>query len=114
MNKTELTVIVKEIELPRGWKVLGVYPKMRGRKRVAVTDRIVVGCPIGERMSLSGTVLGRRIGSIVRQLNALRPKYSRRWEEFGTGFGGGEWYDIDIGIGYSDAEYDAFMESKED
>lgn len=110
MNKTELTVIAKAIELPRGWKVLAVRPKMRGRKRVALTDRIIVGCPIEERMSLSGRILGRRINSVVRQLNAKRPKYSRRWEEFGTGFGGGEWYDIEIGVHYTDAEYDEFAE----
>ena len=114
MNKTELTKIAKSVKLPAGWIVQAVYPKMSGKKQVAETDTIVFGCPIAERMSLSGRQLCRKINGLVNQLNKLRKpmiveSFERgfaykvnqpRWVEFGTGFGGGRWYDIDIGLNY--------------
>ena len=101
MNKTELTKIAKAIKLPKGWVIQKVYPKNSGKKQIADTDRILIGCPIEERMGLRGSQLSRRINGIIRQLNDLRVKrYQRRWIEFGTGFGGGKWYDISLGINY--------------
>lgn len=115
MNKTELTKLAKSIKLPKGWIVQSVYPKMIRGKQVGPTDTIILGCPIEERMSLSGSQLSRRIGSIVRQLNDLRGEMivesqadpgfgykvrQPRWVEFGTGFGGGKWYDIKLGVNY--------------
>jgi hypothetical protein len=115
MNKTELTKLAKRIALPKGWIIQKVYPKHAGKKQIDETDRILIGCPIAERMSLSGSQLSRKINSIIRQLNDLRkpmivestanPGFGyrvrqRRWVEFGTGFGGGKWYDIDLGINY--------------
>ena len=115
MNKKELTKLAKSVKLPKGWIVQDVFPKMKGKKQVRETDTILFGCPIEERMSLTGGQLSRRIGSIIRQLNDLRGEMivesqadpgfgykvrQPRWVEFGTGFGGGKWYDIDIGRNY--------------
>ena len=115
MNKTELTKIAKAVKLPKGWIIQKVYPKNSGKKQIAETDQILVGCPIEERMSLTGSQLSRRINGIIRQLNDLRKPMivestanlgfgfrvrQRRWIEFGTGFGGGKWYDINLGINY--------------
>lgn len=101
MNKTELTKLTKSIKLPKGWIVQSVHPKTIRGKQIGPTDTIILGCPIEERMSLSGSQLSRRIGSVVRQLNYFNVKrYQPRWSEFGTGFGGGKWYDIKLGVNY--------------
>lgn len=115
MNKTELKKFAKAVKLPKGWVVQDVFPKMKGNKQVADTDTILFGCPIEERMELSGSQLSRRIGSIIRQLNENRGEMivespadpgfgfkvrQHRWVEFGGGYGGGKYYDIDIGLNY--------------
>ena len=112
MTKSQLTAITKFIKLPAGWKVQKVYPGHTGKKKTNDYDIIIFGCPIAERMALRGGQLSRKIGALVRQLNDLRkpiivesqadPGFGYRirqprWSEFGTGFGGGLWYDIKIG-----------------
>lgn len=107
MNKTELTDLAKSVKLPKGWKFLKAYPRHSPKytKILSEYDSLYFGMPIDFRMEASHSAMERAIGGILKQLNkGRRGKKARKFEEFGGGFGGGKFYDVHIGIDYSDED----------
>lgn len=100
MNKTELTKLAKSLVLPEGWIVQAVYPKHRGKKHeeIAENNHIIFGYPIQDRMSDSSKEYKRKIELLEKQLNGSKKRGEKKWVEFGGGYGGGKWYDVDFGI----------------
>ena len=98
MNKTKLTKFAKNIKLPKGWKFLDAWPTHKGNKQVDETDSITFGEPIDEYMSLSYRTKQNKIRTILCQLNENREKSSKKWVEFGGGFGGGKYYEVHVGV----------------
>lgn len=99
MTKSELTNIAKFITLPDGWKVLRVWPAHRGSKQVSDIDSIIFGYPIRDKMSDSFRAYAGKRNAVLRQLNStsLRERGTPKWDEFGGGYGGGKWYELEFG-----------------
>lgn len=98
MTKTEVQKISKTLVLPKGWKVQRVFGAHKYGKPLGEypMDEIILGCPIGERMSSKARALNKKIDAVVKQLNKGRKRGEPKWDEIGSGYGGGLWYDIDI------------------
>ena len=98
MTKLELSKFARSSTLPKGWKILHVYPSQKGGKQVSESEDIYVGEPINERMSASYTERNKLIKSVLAQLNKGIHKGKKKWEEWGGGYGSGRFYEIHLGI----------------
>jgi len=98
MKKLELSKLARSLTLPKGWKILRVYASEKGGKQISESEDIYVGQPINEHLSISYTAEQKLIKPILAQLNKGIRKGKKKWGEWGGGYGGGEFYEIHIGL----------------